>query len=95
MASIPPNFLGSILQTQGAKARAAADRDREQVTNGERTTFAERLSDVIEQTDRDGQVYSDAEGNGGGQGRPSESAPETPPADESPEQAPGGLDLQA
>jgi hypothetical protein len=96
MSSIPPGFLGSILQTVGAKARAAADRQREQAGESERSGgFAERLADVIEETDRDSQVYSDAEG-AGGQGRPDESAeepaPEPPPAADPPA---SGLDLQA
>jgi hypothetical protein len=97
MSSIPPNFLGSILQAQGAKARAAADRQQEHAAEVERTgaSFADKLQDVIDETDRDSQVYSDAEGSGS-QGRPSEPPPQEPPTsteEDAADQA--GLDLQA
>lgn len=98
MSTIPPTWLGSILQTQGAKARAAGDKQAETAAEAERggDTFAEKLQDVIEETDRDSQVYADAEGTGS-QGRPTEEAPkeEDAAAEESaPDEAGGGLDLQ-
>ncbi len=97
MSAIPPNWLGSIVQTQGAHGRAAADKAAEVEAAAERAdgSFAERLTNEIEASDRDSQVYSDAEGTGS-QGRPFEQAAseepeaETPEADES-----GGLDVQA
>jgi hypothetical protein len=97
MSAIPPTWLGSIIQTQGAQARAAGDKQGDNVAESERAggNFAEKLQDVIEETDRDSQVYSDAEG-AGSQGRPFEGDSETPPQGE-PEagQPPGGLDVQA
>ncbi len=99
MSAIPPNWLGSIVQTQGAHARAAADQSKESAASAERTaaSFAERLTQEIEATDRDSQVYSDAEGTGS-QGRPFESGPEEETggnaADETGD-SDAGLDLQA
>jgi hypothetical protein len=96
MSAIPPTWLGSIIQTQGAQARAAGDKQADSVAESERAggNFAEKLQDVIEETDRDSQVYSDAEG-AGSQGRPFEPAADNvPPTDEEPDQPPG-LDLQA
>ena len=100
MSAIPPNWLGSVAQTQGAQARSAADKNREAGAAAERAdpTFAERLTNEIEASDRDSQVYSDAEG-AGSKGRPFDDQAE-PPADESADDeadAPesGGLDVQA
>ncbi len=103
MSTIPPNWLGSIIQTQGAQARSAADKNKEAGAAAERTdpTFAERLTSEIEASDRDSQVYSDAEGTGS-QGRPFENPPDeedTPPAaddaSDAAHSAGGGLDIQA
>jgi hypothetical protein len=97
MSAIPPTWLGSILQTQGAQARAAGDKQGEDVAEAERTSngFAEKLQDVIEETDRDSQVYTDAEGTGS-QGRPfEEGAEHSPPAADDADAPPGGLDVQA
>ena len=98
MSTIPPGWLGSVIQTQGAKARAATDMQTEGAAQAERVggdTFAERLQDVIESNDRDSQVYSDAEGTGS-QGRPSSEPQQenTDAEDESPSPAPG-LDIEA
>ena len=99
MAGIPPNWLGSIIQTQGAQQRAAANKAKEGASQSEGTggEFADRLQDVIESSDRDSQVYSDAEG-AGSQGRPFEGAEEesqqdTPEIDSEPQG--GGLDVEA
>ncbi len=99
MSAIPPGWLGSIIQTQGAQARAAGDKQAETAAEAERGagSFAEKLQDVIEETDRDSQVYSDAEGSGS-QGRPFEELPpepETAPEDSELDQPSGGLDVQA
>mgnify|MGYP000281427271 CR=1 FL=1 len=97
MSLIPPNWLGSILQTAGAERRAAERRAQDAAAAAERLpTFAESLQNVIEETDRDSQVYSDAEGTGS-QGRPSEPPPDQATADEAAPEAPptGGLDVQA
>lgn len=80
MSAIPPNWLGSILGTPGANGRAGADRAKSQADEARQTgadAFAERLQNVIDEGDRDGQVYSDAEGTGS-QGRQSESTEEPP-----------------
>lgn len=99
MSTIPPNWLGSIIQTQGSHARAAGDKEKESGLQAERVgadSFAEKLQDVIESSDRDSQVYSDAEGTGS-QGRQSEGPPEESqaPPGESLDAPTGGLDIQA
>ena len=99
MSAIPPGWLGSIIQTQGAQARAAGDKQRESVSEAERVegAFADKLQDVIEETDRDSQVYADAEGTGS-KGRPFEESPgeqEATADGAAEEEAAGGLDVQA
>lgn len=101
MSTIPPNWLGSIIQTQGSQSKAAVDKQREADAQAERAgtqPFAESLQNVIEESDRDSQVYSDAEGTGS-QGRPFEEPPqpdESPDAEGgAPDNPAGGLDLQA
>ena len=101
MSTIPPNWLGSIIQAQGAKARAAEEKQKEQASQIERSGkagFAEKLQDVIGSDDRDSQVYSDAEGSGS-QGAPFEDQPEQEQPQEQTDQQDddpaGGLDLQA
>ena len=100
MSAIPPTWLGSIIQTQGAQKRVAEAQDAEKAALAERAgagSFADSLQDVIEASDRDSQVYADAEG-AGGRGRPYEE-----PADEEQTQSegveqegqPGGLDVEA
>lgn len=99
MSGIPPNWLGSIIQTQGAQQRSAADKAKERASQAERAgegSFADSLQDVIEATDRDSQVYADAEGQGH-QGRPSdgeEAENAAPPRDEETPLT-GGLDVEA
>mgnify|MGYP000623484386 CR=1 FL=1 len=100
MSTIPPNLLGSIIQTQGAQQRQAVDKQREDSAQAERVgggNFADKLQNVIDETDRDTQVYSDAEGTGS-QGRPFEEQPESVPEQNEPSAGcspPGGLDVQA
>ena len=101
MSTIPPNWLGSIIQTQGSQSKAAVDKQREKAAETERTgtqAFAESLQNVIEESDRDTQVYSDAEG-AGSQGRPFEESanPDPSPAAErrDDDDHGGGLDVQA
>lgn len=99
MTAIPPNWLGSIIQTQGAARRAGEQRAQESSSQAEgaRDSFSKDLQNVIENSDRDGQVYSDAEG-AGSQGKPFEDNPEEPettaPDDETGDDD-AGLDLQA
>jgi hypothetical protein len=108
MSAIPPNWLGSILGTPAAQGRAGADRAKSQADEAQQTggdAFADRLQNVIDEGDRDGQVYSDAEGTGS-QGRESDS-PETaadpatdplnddPAGQQPPNPHPPALDLQA
>lgn len=103
MSTIPPNWMGSIIQTQGAKASAAEQQQRQQSTQTDGTSggkFANQLQNVIEAADADSAVYEDAEG-AGSQGRPFEGGePETEPestesADEGGDEGGPGLDLQA
>lgn len=64
--------MGSVLQSHGAQDRAAEAKTKERTADAERAGkngFSERLQDVIENTDRDTQIYADAEGTGS-QGRP-------------------------
>ena len=103
MSSIPPNFQASIIQTQAAQQRATEARQKE--TNADRlrsrdTSFADKLQDVIENTDRDSSVHSDAEG-AGSQGRAfaddaeSGAATATDEKDDGSIGTGGGLDVQA
>ena len=100
MAGIPPTWLGSIIQTQGAQTHAAERKAKESAAETERAgpgVFADRLQDVIESSDRDSQVYSDAEG-AGSQGRPSEEGATEDQQNDNPSTpgAPaGGLDVEA
>ncbi|MEW6252801.1 MAG: hypothetical protein AB1716_19365 [Planctomycetota bacterium] len=97
MSAIPPNWLGSIIQTQSAQARAAQDKNRAAGATAEQVdaSFADRLTAEIEASDRDSQVYADAEGTGS-QGRPFEDrSAEQPPDDTPAPPPPGGLDVQA
>ena len=75
MTTIPPNWLGSIIQSQGAQERAGQAKSAEEAKGTERGAFSDKLRDVIENTDRDVEVYSDAEGTGS-QGSPSSEAEE-------------------
>jgi len=64
--------MGSAIQSHGAQDRAAEAKNKERTADAERAGkdgFSERLQDVIENTDRDTQIYADAEGTGS-QGRP-------------------------
>jgi hypothetical protein len=101
MSAIPPNWLASILQSQGAQRRAAEAQAKESAdAAGKADAFAQRLQDVIENSDRDSEVFADAEGSGGS-GRDS-----TPPdgqndrdqaatGDSEPSGPPPGVDLEA
>lgn len=75
MTSIPPNWLGSIIQSQGAQERAGQAKNAEEAKGTERAAFSDRLQDIIENDDRDVEVYSDAEGTGS-QGKPFEESEE-------------------
>lgn len=99
MSAIPPNWLGSIIQSQGAQERASQAKSAEEAKGTERGAFSDRLRDVIENSDRDVEVYSDAEG-AGSQGSPFSEAEEQAELDEEreepePPEAGAGLDLEA
>lgn len=95
MSSIPPNWLGSIIQSQGAQERAGQAKSADEAKSAERGAFSEKLQDVIENTDRDGEVYADAEG-AGSEGSPfEEREEEAPPEDELDQESTGGLDIEA
>ncbi len=97
MSTIPPNWLGSIIQSQGAQERAGQAKSAEEAKGTERGAFSDKLRDIIENTDRDVEVYSDAEGTGS-QGSPfseaEEQADQDVPTPEEQEPEPG-LDLEA
>jgi hypothetical protein len=99
MAGIPPTSVGSIIQTQAAEARVAGHKARAAGVESERsgpTSFAEKLQDVIEATDRDSQVYSDAEGTGGGGGKDfGEPAGDQTSGEAGVAEDTGGLDVEA
>ena len=99
MSAIPPNWLGSIIQSQGAQERAGAAKSAEDAKGAERARFSDQLSEVIENDDRDAEVYSDAEGAGGGRGSPfsEDEAPAEEIEDRAEEDMPegGSLDLEA
>ena len=105
MSGIPPNWMASIIGGHDAARQADVARKKEEAQQAQSTgaaRFAENLKDVINEQDRDSQVYADSEGLGG-QGRdlshePEPAAPpdETPGDDGPPEPDPaGGLDIQA
>ena len=99
MSTIPPNWMGSILQSQGAQERAGQAKSAEEAKGAQRADFTDQLRDMIENSDHDAEVYSDAEGNGGGRGSPfsePEEGDEVRAGDEEGTEAEGGgLDLQA
>ena len=100
MSTIPPNWLGSIIQSQGAQERAGQAKSAEEAKGTERGAFSDKLREVIENSDRDVEVYSDAEGTGS-QGSPFSEAEEpaeeaeTPEEKEEEEDPVAGLDLEA
>ena len=98
MSAIPPNWLASGIQAQGAQKRAVDERDKDAAQQARTTggaAFARELIDVVETSDRDSQADPDAEG-AGSQGKaysdPDESKKE-PQEDTNPPA--GGLDIQA
>jgi hypothetical protein len=98
MSSIPPTFLGGLIQTQGAQTHASQRKAGEAATQTDRAgpAFANELQDVIGSSERDSQVFSDGEGSGG-QGRSYDSDEEKPAetdAGNSPS-ASAGLDMEA
>lgn len=96
MAGIPPNWLGSVAQTAGAQSRAAVDKAREAANAAVNGTgnFVEKLQSVIESSDRDSQVYSDAEG-AGSQGRTAEEEDQAETEPDTPPDTGAGLDVEA
>lgn len=102
VSAIPPNWLGSVIQGHGAQQRASENRSRETATEADvvRGHASERVSDAIDISDRDSEVYEDAEGQGGpaghGQGRSDEEpAPAAEPPDADAEETPPKIDIQA
>jgi len=99
MSTIPPNWLASILGAPESQRSAGAAKNKDAADQAERSgtaRFTENLHEAIENADRDGQVYADAQGLGS-QGRETpeseEEAAHEPDADES---APGqSIDVQA
>lgn len=99
MSAIPPNWMASVLGASGAAQQAGVAKNKEAVDRAvvtDRTAFAEKLQNVIDQSDRDGAVYEDSEGLGS-QGRAfSEDAGEQEQPDHDQDASPpAGLDVQA
>ena len=53
-------MLGSIIQSHGAQERATQAKSAEEAKGTERAAFSDKLQDIIENNDRDVEVYSDA-----------------------------------
>ncbi len=98
MSTIPPNWLGSIIQSQGSQERAGQAKSAEEAKGTERGALSDKLRDVIENSDRDVEVYSDAEGTGS-QGSPFSESEDQSEKAETPEEEEAdtgpGLDLEA
>ena len=98
MSTIPPNWLASPIQSAGAQQRAAEARDKDAAAQGRAAggpNFAKELIDSVENSERDGQVDSDAEG-AGGQGKAFSDADQSDDAATEPNAPPNaGLDVHA
>ena len=101
MSAIPPNWMSSVIGAHGAQDRANVRKTQETADQADRSqgpNFRQNLQNVIDNSDRDGEVYEDSEGLGS-QGRPfSEESEEQAPKNESPAgetETGGSLDVQA
>jgi hypothetical protein len=99
MSTIPPNWLGSIIQAHGAQDRANKSKTDEAQASSDTTrdTRAEGSQNTIENSDSDSSVYADAEG-AGSQGRAYSDADEVTDQDDAQNEETeqdGGLDVQA
>jgi len=97
MSAIPPNWLGSIIQSSGAQSRAAADRSKaDSAQSPTNAAFKHDLVDAIQNNDSDSRADSEGAGQGGeGRAWSDENAPPTDqPAKKDPKQG-GGLDIEA
>lgn len=101
MSTIPPNWMASVLGAHEAQKQSEQKKTREASDQAERAgteKFAESLKNVIEEADRDSEVYEDAEGLGS-QGRSfseeAEEDAEHPEDEPETDESAGGLDVQA
>lgn len=99
MSAIPPNWLASVIQAQGAQQRAAQTQSTQAADQARRVSndsVTSKSQATIENEDRDSQVFADAEGQGS-QGRSYDECrpPENPEPDD--EESPPGaaLDVSA
>lgn len=99
MSTIPPNWMASVLGTHDTQKSASAAKTKEAAEQGERTSntgFAERLHNVIDNAERDGEVYADAEGLGSqGRAPAEESQKQESEEDHESGRSESGLDVQA
>ncbi len=100
MSTIPPNLVGSILQTPFAQHQASSVRDAERTQHAaaqrQQIAAATETDTTVETTDNDTQVHTDSEGQGS-QGRAFSEPEENPPAAPEPSEPQEGhfLDLEA
>lgn len=98
MSAIPPNWLASGIQAQGAQRRAVEDRDRDAAAQSRAAAgdaFSRDLIDGVQNSDRDSQADTDAEG-AGSQGKAfSERETEPAGAENTAEPQSPGLDIEA
>ena len=96
MSAIPPNWLASGIQSAGAQQRAAEAREKDAAqARAAGAAFKHELVDVVENSERDGQVDSDAEG-AGSQGKAFSQQPDEQAPQDMPQSSGGpGLDIQA
>jgi len=99
MTAIPPNWLSSVVGAHGAQDQSQVRRVKEAADQAERSSsgqFRENLQNIIDNRDRDTEVYTDSEGMGS-QGRPFSEGGEEQAAEQQPEAEAGdeGLDIRA
>jgi len=103
MSAIPPGWLGSVIQGHGAQQRASETRARETSAEADVARGGpERATDAIEISDRDSEVYEDAEGQGGSRRQGDAEEDDASSRDDSSGDAdlaapvgPGAIDLEA
>lgn len=103
MSALPPNLVGSILQSNVSQRQVSNIRNREETQRAtadrQQTAAVDETDSTVETTDDDTQVHADAEGTGS-QGRPFTQEEEEEKKDNQPEESADGqagthIDLEA